>query len=203
MLEPSWPDIVGLKRGQCGTAGRCWDRMRPIRILIADAHDAFRRQLVALLRGEPYVIVVDEAVDEDEALQRALALQPDVVLADVELPRAGGLSVARALSGRIPSVRVLLMAWGNGREYVEAALRNGAGGCLDRRRLDQQLLPLLRAMSEDRPVPLEMSGLPSAHFWGGLSREGARTVGNGHPPASRNAGPGGVAASNQGSEAGG
>lgn len=65
--------------------------MEPVRVLIADDHAFFRAGLRGLLRLLPQVEVVGEAASGAEAAQQTSALQPDVVLMDVQMPDGNGI----------------------------------------------------------------------------------------------------------------
>jgi DNA-binding NarL/FixJ family response regulator len=69
--------------------------MHQTRVLIVDDHPLFRQGLAWVLRAEPDFTVVGEAASGEAALERALALRPDVVVCDVQLPDANGIEVAR------------------------------------------------------------------------------------------------------------
>src|SRR5438309_3998423 len=63
----------------------------PIRILIADDHEIFRRGLRSLLESHPEWEVCGEAIDGQEAVDRAKELNPDIVVLDITMPRLNGL----------------------------------------------------------------------------------------------------------------
>jgi DNA-binding NarL/FixJ family response regulator len=101
-----------------------------IRVLVADDQEMVRRNLRRILESEPDLRVVGEAADGVAAVEQARVLRPDVVLADIRMPRRDGLAVARALAG--PGVAdplpVVVITTFEIDEYVYAALRNGACG---------------------------------------------------------------------------
>lgn len=106
-----------------------------IRVLVADDQEVVRRNLRRVLESEPDLRVVGEAEDGVAAVELARLLRPDVVLADVRMPRRDGLEVTRLLAG--PDVadpmRVVVITTFELDEYVYAALRNGACGFLLKR----------------------------------------------------------------------
>lgn len=108
---------------------------RPITILIADDHEPVRRNLRRILESQPDLRVVGEAADGVAAVERARLLRPDVVLADVRMPRQDGLAVTRKLAG--PDVedplRVVVITTFELDEYVYTALWSGACGFLLKR----------------------------------------------------------------------
>lgn len=104
--------------------------MTRTRLLVVDDHTLFRRGLVALLAGEPALEVVGEAGDAAEAVRRAQALQPDVVLLDNHLPGATGIQALGDLKEAAPAARIVLLTVSEDDQDLQAALRGGAHGYL-------------------------------------------------------------------------
>ncbi len=102
----------------------------PIRVLIADDHTLARAGIRRLLADTPTVAVVGEAVDGQEAVEQALALRPDVVLMDLQMPRLSGVQAVRELRARWPEVRVLIVTTFAQDEHLFEALKAGARGYL-------------------------------------------------------------------------
>ena len=73
--------------------------MTPMRVLIADDHLFYRQGLRVMLGAVPEIQLVGEATSGDEATERALALQPDVVLMDLKMPGASGIEATRRIVG--------------------------------------------------------------------------------------------------------
>jgi DNA-binding NarL/FixJ family response regulator len=101
-----------------------------VRVLVVDDQALFREALVTLLGARPEVEVVGEAGDGQQALERAAALQPDVVLMDLHMPVLDGIAATRRLRVEQPGVRVLALTTFDDDEDVFAALRAGALGYL-------------------------------------------------------------------------
>lgn len=104
--------------------------MRPgrvVTVVIVDDNDVIRSGLRSLLDASDAVHVVGEAGDGDEALEQVRALQPDVVLLDVRMPRRDGVAVAAEISG---TTKVLMLTYGDAPDVVRAALTAGAVGYL-------------------------------------------------------------------------
>jgi DNA-binding NarL/FixJ family response regulator len=101
-----------------------------VRVLLADDQALFREALRILLEARPEVEVVGEAGDGAEALDRAAALRPDVVLMDLHMPVLDGIAATRRLRAEQPEVRVLALTTFDDDEDVFAALRAGAVGYL-------------------------------------------------------------------------
>ena len=119
--------------------------MSVVRVLVVDDQALFREALVTLLGARPEVEVVGEAGDGQQALERAAALQPDVVLMDLHMPVLDGIAATRRLRVEQPGVRVLALTTFDDDEDVFAALRAGALGYL------------LKDVSSDRLVEAVLS----------------------------------------------
>ncbi len=102
--------------------------MEPIRLLIADDHEPFRRGLRAMLRSESDVQIVGEAADGHTVVDQAELLQPDLVLMDLHMPNLSGLEATRRILHVSPHIRVLVMTMVDDDDSVFAALQAGARG---------------------------------------------------------------------------
>ena len=119
--------------------------MSAVRVLVVDDQALFREALATLLGARPEIEVVGEAGDGHHALERAAALQPDVVLMDLHMPVLDGIAATRRLTVEQPGVRVLALTTFDDDEDVFAALRAGALGYL------------LKDVSSDRLVEAVLS----------------------------------------------
>jgi DNA-binding NarL/FixJ family response regulator len=104
--------------------------MTATRIVIADDQPAIRHGFRLIMDAQPDMQVVGEAGDGETAVGLARRLRPDVLLADVRMPRMDGLEVVRRLAGE---TKVIVVTTFDLDEYVHAALRDGACGFLLKR----------------------------------------------------------------------
>jgi DNA-binding NarL/FixJ family response regulator len=125
---------------------------RPIRVLLADDQALFREALATLLEVRPEIEVVGEAADGAEAVDRAAALAPDVVLMDLHMPVLDGIAAARRLRVEQPAVRVLALTTFDDDEDVFAALRAGAVGYLLKDVSSDRLVEALLAAARGESV---------------------------------------------------
>ena len=101
-----------------------------IRVLLVDDHTILREGVRALLANEPEIVVVGEAGDGEEALEKVEALRPDVVLMDMVMPRMNGLEATGHIKRRHPEVKVLILSMYDDDEYVQQVIQAGASGYL-------------------------------------------------------------------------
>jgi DNA-binding NarL/FixJ family response regulator len=121
--------------------------MEPIRVLIADDHTLFRDGLRALLRSLPEAEVVGEAATGDEAADRALELQPDVVLMDLQMPGTNGIEATRRILHTSPHVGVLVLTMFEDDDSVFAAMRAGARGYILKGADQEEMVRAIRAVA--------------------------------------------------------
>ncbi|MEU4697327.1 response regulator transcription factor [Nonomuraea dietziae] len=152
------------------------------RILIADDQEGIRGAFRLILDAQPDMTVIAEAADGLAAIETALRVRPDVVLADIRMPKADGIEVTRALAET--GIHVVVVTTFGQDDYVRAALRHGASGFVLKRSGPTLLVEAVRAaMSGDvlispqltigllRDSPLQASPLESPLREGSL-REG-------------------------------
>jgi DNA-binding NarL/FixJ family response regulator len=101
-----------------------------VRVLVVDDQRLVREGIASLLDLQPGIAVVGMAADGKEAVERALALTPDVVLMDVRMPEMDGVAAVAVLHSRCPSTRVVMLTTFDDEQYVVQALRAGASGYL-------------------------------------------------------------------------
>ena len=115
-----------------------------IRVLIADDHTVVRGGLVALLEDVEGIEVVAEAADGIEAVLRARATKPDVILMDLMMPRKTGIEAIEEIRKESPNARILVLTSYSDDDKVFAGLKAGALGYLLKETSTQDLLQAIR-----------------------------------------------------------
>ena len=126
--------------------------MAPIRLLIADDHPVVRDGLRAMLATQPDMELVGEAATGTEAVAHALALRPDVVLMDLQMPKLDGPAAIAALRERAPEVRVLVLTTYGTDADITRAVDAGATGYLLKDAPREQLFGAIRAAARGESV---------------------------------------------------
>jgi NarL family two-component system response regulator LiaR len=115
-----------------------------IRVLIADDHVVVREGVRSLINSEPGMEVVGEATDGIEAVLKARALHPDVILLDLVMPRQDGLAAIEEIKRENPEVRILVLTSFAEDDKVFPAIKTGALGYLLKDSSPQELLQAIR-----------------------------------------------------------
>lgn len=104
--------------------------MKTITVLVADDHAVVRIGLKRVLESESDIRVIGEAQDGAEAIEKADALSPDVVLTDIYMPRSTGLDVITGIKEKHPDIKIIVLTVSQRDEDLLSAIRLGAQGYL-------------------------------------------------------------------------
>jgi two-component system, NarL family, response regulator LiaR len=115
-----------------------------ISVLIVDDQTLVRKGLRALLDIQPDITVMDEVADGAEAVLKARALKPDVILMDLVMPRKDGIDAIRDIKRDNPDAHILVLSSFEDDEKVFPAIKAGALGYLLKDSSPQELLQAIR-----------------------------------------------------------
>jgi DNA-binding NarL/FixJ family response regulator len=102
----------------------------PIRVLVVDDQELFRRGLVMLLSVEQGISVVGEAGDGEEGVSIAAQVAPDVVLLDIRMPRRSGLEACQSIKQAVPTTKIIMLTVSDEEADLYEAVKSGASGYL-------------------------------------------------------------------------
>src|ERR1700756_2951009 len=104
--------------------------MAALRTLIVEDHEDLRAVLRSLLENKTQCVVIGEASDGLQAVQRAKELQPDLILLDLSLPKLNGMEAGRRILKLCPHSKIVFLSQDSSRDVVQGALGLGAAGYL-------------------------------------------------------------------------
>ena len=117
-----------------------------IRVMLVDDQGIVREGLSSLLNMKPDLEVVGEAENGQVAIDRALVLQPDIILMDMRMPVMDGVAATQALRQQAPQINVLVLTTFDDEDYVSQAMRCGAKGYLLKDTPSDELAEAIRAV---------------------------------------------------------
>lgn len=123
-----------------------------ITVLIADDHQLFRDGVRTLLLSVPDMRLVSEAETGDEVIKQATALQPDVILMDVQMPGLNGIEATRQIVHDSPHIAVLMVTMFDDDHSVFAAMRAGARGYILKGAKHQEMERAIRAAANGEAI---------------------------------------------------
>jgi len=117
-----------------------------IRVLIADDHRLFAEALDAILASEPGIEVIGRARNGEEAVDQALALEPDVILMDIAMPIVDGVEATKRIRKKQREACVLMLTGSNSRTDVARARDAGDSAYVTKDRIAEQLIEAIREL---------------------------------------------------------
>jgi DNA-binding NarL/FixJ family response regulator len=118
-----------------------------INVLLADDHAVVRDGLSFILQAEGDIEVLASVANGRQAVSRAQALQPDVVLMDITMPELNGIEATGLIRESCPEMRVIILSMLGTSEHVFRALQAGASGYLLKESAGQEVVEAVRAVA--------------------------------------------------------
>ena len=116
----------------------------PIKILIADDHQLFRKGLKVTLDDEPDMEVIGEASDGKETIDMARQLLPDVAVIDISMPDVSGIEATRQILKEVPEIKIIALSIHSGKEFVQDMLSAGASAYILKDTVPEELSDCIR-----------------------------------------------------------
>jgi DNA-binding NarL/FixJ family response regulator len=120
------------------------------RVLVVDDYEAWRRHVRSLLHTDGRWRIVGEASDGPEAVEKARALEPDLILLDVGLPTLTGIEAARRILALQPGARIVFLSEHRSWDVVETALGTRARGYIVKSDVGSDLPTALQAIADGK-----------------------------------------------------
>ncbi|HLX43483.1 MAG TPA: response regulator transcription factor [Bryobacteraceae bacterium] len=119
--------------------------LSPVRILVTEDHLIARKGLTAIINARTDLVVVAEAVDGEDAIQKFRTYQPDVTIMDMRMPRMSGFDAIGAIRAEFPSANIIAISAFGGDQDIRRALKLGARSYLLKGVLEDQLIEAIRS----------------------------------------------------------
>jgi DNA-binding NarL/FixJ family response regulator len=118
-----------------------------VRVMVVDDHQVVREGVISMLKAADEIEVVGQAANAAEAIQKAKALEPDVILLDIRLPGVSGWEACRTLTAELPQTRVIMLTSFEDEDYLLKALRAGARGYLLKTASHEEIVEAVRSVT--------------------------------------------------------
>jgi DNA-binding NarL/FixJ family response regulator len=135
----------------------------PVRALLVDDFEPFRRFVRSTLGTRPGLQVIGEASDGLDAVQQAAELRPDLVLLDIGLPKQNGIEAALQIRKLAPEAKIIFVSQESSLEVLQKAFSLGALGYVVKTRAGKELLAAVETVICEREWPVGahlLSGIP-------------------------------------------
>ncbi len=126
--------------------------MDPVRVIIVDDQELFRRGLTMLLAAEPDIEVVGEAGDGQAGVALAESAAPDVVLLDVRMPRLSGIEACQAIKELVPAAKLIMLTVSDEEADLYEAVKSGASGYLLKDSSIEQVAQAVRVVADGQSL---------------------------------------------------
>ncbi len=148
--------------------------MNPVKVLVVDDHALFRRGITAVLANRENLEVVGEASDGLEAIEKAEAIVPDIIVMDLNMPRCSGLEATQALQAKIPQVNILVLTISENEADLFAAVKFGARGYILKNTEPEELIQAILHIAQGGVIVSPIMATKLLTEFQGLEAEGKR-----------------------------
>lgn len=122
--------------------------MKKIKVLLVDDHALLREGIHSLLELHDDIQVVGEAGDGEEAIRKAVKLNPDIVVMDISMPTLSGIEATRMILKEKPGIKIVVLSRHDNLNYARSMLKAGALGYVPKKVISAELVEAIRAVNE-------------------------------------------------------
>jgi DNA-binding NarL/FixJ family response regulator len=150
----------------------------PIRVVVVDDQELFRRGLVMLIAAEPDIEIVGEGSDGEEAAELAVSTVPDVILLDVRMPKRSGIEACITIKELAPAVKIIMLTMSDEETDLYDAIKNGASGYLLKDSSIDQVSQAVRVVADGQSLISPAMAAKLLEEFKAISGSDARPVGS-------------------------
>ncbi len=125
---------------------------KPIGILLADDHTIVRQGLARLLEEQPDLQILGEAINGQAVIDKALELEPDIIIMDIAMPLLNGIEAAKRVRKSLPDCKIIILSMYSHEHYIHQLLETGVSGYLLKDSSGQEIIKAVRAAMNNKIV---------------------------------------------------
>jgi PAS domain S-box-containing protein len=133
-----------------------------MRVLVVDDHELIRRGICSLLSGVPTLKICGEAIDGQDAVEKAKALLPDIIVMDISMPRLNGLEASREIKRVLPHSEIVIVSQHSTPQMVRQAFNAGVSGYVVKSSISSDLLAAIATVARHETFA-KVDGLSSSN----------------------------------------
>jgi DNA-binding NarL/FixJ family response regulator len=118
---------------------------KDVRILVADDNEMIRNGVCSILKSRAGWVVCGEATNGKDAIEKAIELEPDVILVDISMPQLNGLEAAARIHEHLPDAKILVVTEHDYRLVAHLPRQPGVRGYVSKSRISLDLIPAVEA----------------------------------------------------------
>jgi two-component system NarL family response regulator len=146
----------------------------PVRVVIVDDQELFRRGLTMLIDAEDDIDVVGQAADGVAATELAASAVPDVILMDIRMPKRSGIDACLAIKAVVPSANIIMLTVSDEESDLYDAIKNGASGYLLKDSSTDEVAQAIRLVAEGQSLITPSMATKLLDEFKQMSRQGKR-----------------------------
>ena len=117
-----------------------------IRILLCDDHSLLREGIISLLKTEKDLLIVGEAENGQELIDKYFQLKPDMIMTDIKMPGITGTDAVKIIKEKDPDVRALFLSMHEGNEFIYYTFKAGGSGLINKNIIKGELVYAIRTI---------------------------------------------------------
>jgi DNA-binding NarL/FixJ family response regulator len=133
-------------------SGKAGAAVSLVRVLVVEDFEPFRQLVCATLGKRPDLQVVGEASDGLEAVQKAVELEPDLILLDIGLPTLNGIEAARQIRELVPESKIIFLSVESSADFIQEVLDLGAWGYIMKANAGRDLLVAVETVLSGKKI---------------------------------------------------